>query len=328
MKLSIIMYHYVRELRYSRFPEIKALETEKFKGQIKYIKKHYNVIRADDLLAAVRERSFESLPPAPALLTFDDGYIDHFTQVFPILLHEKLPGCFFPPAKPILHGQVLDVNKIHFILAAAPDSEVLIDEIYGLLDEYRVQYQIESNDYYWRKLAEPKRFDPKEVVFIKRILQRELPEELSRKIITVLFQKYVTSDESAFAKELYMSADQIRCMHESGMYIGSHGYGHYWLNSLDPARQKEEVEVALDFLRRIGAGVDNGWIICYPYGAYDESLLSLLRRIGCKVGLTTKIGVADLRRDNLLTLPRLDTNDLPKSAHAPPDEWAFHAQEV
>lgn len=120
MNLSIIMYHYVRELRHSRFPEIKGLPTDEFREQIAYIKKHYNVISGNELIGIAN--SGERLPPRALLLTFDDGYIDHFTQVFPTLDRERLSACFFPPAKCILESQVLDVNKIHFVLACVPNK--------------------------------------------------------------------------------------------------------------------------------------------------------------------------------------------------------------
>ena len=108
------MYHYVRDMKHSRYPEIKGLDIDLFKEQIAYIKKHYNVISAYDLMDIIESDS--GLPPKALLLTFDDAYIDHFTQVFPILDEQKLSGLFFPPAKSVLENQVLDVNKIHFIL--------------------------------------------------------------------------------------------------------------------------------------------------------------------------------------------------------------------
>ena len=112
--LTIVMYHYVRDLRHSAYPELKGLSTDAFEGQIQYIKRHYNVISGPELMDAIVESA--PLPPCPLLLTFDDGYIDHFTEVFPVLDRENLPGCFFPPAKCILEHKVLDVNKVHYII--------------------------------------------------------------------------------------------------------------------------------------------------------------------------------------------------------------------
>ena len=95
-----------------------------------------------------------NLPTGACLLTFDDGYIDHFETVFPILAENKIQGCFFQPAKAILAHEVLDVNKIHFILASAhKDIDKLIIDIYSCLDKYRFRYQLESNSHYYSTLA-------------------------------------------------------------------------------------------------------------------------------------------------------------------------------
>jgi len=237
------MYHYVRELSHSRYAEIKGLDVDLFKEQIAYIKKHYNVVSAYDLMDVIESNS--DLPPKALLLTFDDAYIDHFTHVFPVLDKQKLSGSFFPPAKCILEHQVLDVNKIHFILASVPNKNELIDSIFRFLDENRSSYELETNEYYWQKLGEPNRVDPAEVIFIKRILQRDLPESLRNIITDSLFRKYVTHDEAAFSQELYMSVDQISHLQRNGMYIGSHGFDHYWLNYISDNDQKKEIDLSL-----------------------------------------------------------------------------------
>ena len=36
-KLTVIMYHYVRDLKHSRYPDIKGLQVEEFRGQIQYL---------------------------------------------------------------------------------------------------------------------------------------------------------------------------------------------------------------------------------------------------------------------------------------------------
>ena len=50
--------------------------------------------------------------------------------------------------------------------------------------------------------------------------------------------------------------------------------------------------------------------MCFAYGSSDEPSLRLLRERGCALGLTTEPRVATAD-DDLLQLPRLDTNDLP-----------------
>ena len=308
-RCSIIMYHYVRDLKHSRYPEIKGLDVKLFKEQIQYILKYYQVIRMEELIEAVKNK--KKLSNNSLLLTFDDAYKDHFEFVFPILDELDIQGSFFLPAKAIQEHKVLDINKIHFVLASVKDKNQIISNIYTMLDKFRQEYHLESNEYYYNKLASDERFDTKEVIFIKIILQRELPEKLRNLIVNFLFNKYVSKNEDSFSRELYMNIDQIKCIRRKGMYIGSHGYDHYWLNTLSKEQQKKEIELSLEFLKKIDVSIKD-WVMCYPYGAQNESLLSLLQGYGCSLGLTTQVGIADLSKGCPFILPRLDTNDLPK----------------
>jgi len=306
--VTIVMYHYVRDLDRSRFPAIKGLSIERFCRQLDYIQNRYTPIAVEDVLEALSS-SKKDLPPNPILLTFDDGYSDHFASVFPLLDARGIRGCFFPPAQAILEHTVLDVNKIHFILAVVPDAEILLDEVFRLLDEFRSSYSLKTKEAYLESVAGEHRYDNREVTVLKRLLQRELPELVRAGIVRQLFAKHVTADEAAFACELYMSMEQIDCLRRHGMHIGIHGYTHAWLNHLSPDAQVVEIDRSLDFLETLRIGKDQ-WSMCYPYGGFNDSLLQILRNRRCPLGFTAEARVADLDVDDRLTLPRLDTNDL------------------
>jgi len=317
-KVTIVMYHYVRDLKNSRFPEIKGLDINLFKGQIAYLKKHYNFITMEELIDAIDNKT--SLPPKAVLLTFDDAYIDHYTHVFPVLVENNIQGSFYPPVKAITEHTVLDVNKIHFMLASCEDKAKLVKDIFNLLDKYRSEFNLQENDYYYKKLAVANRFDVAEVIFIKRVLQVELEERLRNRITNILFQQYIGISESAFSRELYMSIDQIKTLKKFGMHIGSHGYDHYWLSSLSKSAQENEIKKSLDFLKNIGVDIDS-WTMCYPYGDYNDDTLSILSENGCKAGFCTNVNVADINIENRFTFSRLDTNDLPKDEYAGVNEF-------
>ncbi|OFX23719.1 MAG: hypothetical protein A2041_09600 [Bacteroidetes bacterium GWA2_31_9b] len=255
----------------------------------------------------------DSLPYNSVLLTFDDAYIDHFTNVFPILFNRKIQGSFYVPASNIMDNLVLDVNKIHFILASVIDMKQLIRRTFKELNKYRNDYNLSSNEYYFEKLAIPSRMDNKEVVFFKRLLQKELPETLRRIITDNLFREFVDINESTFSKELYMTKEQITCMVKNGMHIGNHGFEHVWLDTLSEDKQKEEIAKGCNFLKEMGVDMNN-WTMSYPYGAYDQSLINILKDKGCKLAFTANVEIADLNKNNRFELPRLDTNDLPKSS--------------
>jgi peptidoglycan/xylan/chitin deacetylase (PgdA/CDA1 family) len=196
-----------------------------------------------------------------------------------------------------------------------------------MMDKYRRAYCLESNAYYYEKLqAEECRYDEKEVLFIKKLLQRELPEKLRKIIVDFLFNEYVCADEGKFARELYMGIDQLKHLRGKNMYIGSHGYDHYWLNTLSREQQSKEIKLSLSFLKNIDNNFKK-YVFSYPYGAYNENLLSVLKETGCVLGLTTRPAIANIPKDknNTLLLPRLDTNDLPQSRGANHNKWTLAA---
>ena len=158
------------------------------------------------------------------------------------------------------------------------------------------------------------------MIFVKRMLQVGLVEELRNRIVDQLFEKHVGMSEKAFSRELYMNSDQLKMMKQLGMHIGSHGFDHYWLNSLSKEEQENEVLLSLDFLREINGSTDS-WTMCYPYGGYNQDTIDILKRYGCKLALTTKVDIANLSNENRYTLERLDTNDLPKDSNAKTDKW-------
>jgi peptidoglycan/xylan/chitin deacetylase (PgdA/CDA1 family) len=311
MSLTIIMYHYVRDPLRSRYPGIKGRSLKEFRAQLDYIASRYTVVTAQEAVAAIRREA--SVPENAAWLTFDDGYLDHYSNVFPLLFERGWQGSFFPPSQTVLEGKLLDVNKIHFILAAQGDTDVIIHEIRASVEKGSECQGVRSFQEYWDELAKPSRYDPAEVVFIKRSLQFGLPSLLRTETVDRLFRRFVSVDPAAFAAELYISQDQLRAMIRCGMYVGSHGASHRWLDRLVPIEQAFEIDASLDFLRSMGAPTQD-WVMCYPYGAFDQSVLQLLKQRNCGAALTISPGIASLEADDPLLLPRIDTNDLPTKA--------------
>lgn len=313
------MYHYVRDAHLTKYPHIHAINLSEFKLQINYLEKYYTIITIEDCIEYLEYD--KKLPQNACLLTFDDAYIDHFDNVFPILLKKNIQGIFFPPSMAIMDKTVLDVDKIKFILATTNnDINGLMKNINSLLNKYRNQYRLKSNEYYFNKLAKANKFDKKEVIYIKRLLQMELVEKLRKKITDSLFKIYVSDDVTSFSSELYMNLEQLKTMYENGMYIGSHGYSHSWLDKLSPEKQKFEINKSLEFLSLIGTPQKN-WIMSYPYGAYDKSVINILKEKKCALAFTTNWDIADLNKENKYCLKRLDTNDFPKSKVSQPNKW-------
>ena len=122
-KLFVVMYHYTRDLKHSRYPEIKGLDVSLFREQIEFMKQQFNIVSMEQVIEAVERHA--DLPDKALLLTFDDGYVDNYTFAFPILVEFGIQGSFFIPGKTFATHQLLNVNKIHYILASADEKNWL-----------------------------------------------------------------------------------------------------------------------------------------------------------------------------------------------------------
>ncbi len=312
-KLYVAVYHYVRDLKYSRYPNIKGMDVRLFKEQIAFFKENFNTVTMEDVLDYYDRGT--PLPEKALLLTFDDAFIDHYTVVFPLLRENKMQGSFFVPGQVYAECKMPDMNKIHFIIEKAPVKDIY-NEVLRRIDDLISNHECElpSREELLEKYAFDKRFDKKETVFVKQMLQTVLPEDIRHRITAELFDRYVGVDERIFAAELYMTPDQIRFMKRSGMFIGLHGYGHYRLNSLSPEKLKEDMDAAFSAMSDV---IDpKNPVMNYPYGSYNEAAAEYLRKIGCRASFTVEPRIADLDRDDRMLLPRLDCNDFPpKSEH-------------
>jgi peptidoglycan/xylan/chitin deacetylase (PgdA/CDA1 family) len=96
IRVPILMYHYVSPLPEDADDIRRDLTVtpDVFEGHVQYlVDQSYNTISLYQLYDALMYGA--PLPPRPVVLTFDDGYIDHYVTVFPALKKRGLTGTFF-----------------------------------------------------------------------------------------------------------------------------------------------------------------------------------------------------------------------------------------
>ena len=64
-KIYIIMYHYVRDVKISNYPNLKALETKKFIEKINFFSKNFNLLNYNDFNEIL---SSKKIPLKPSIL--------------------------------------------------------------------------------------------------------------------------------------------------------------------------------------------------------------------------------------------------------------------
>jgi len=307
--MIVIMYHYVRPISGSKYPNIKGLELSEFKHQISYLKKNKKIIGLDEFsyLSSKGETGNEYV-----LLTFDDGYADIYDHVFPVLDKEKISGVFFVPANIIDKKGLLDVNLIHYLLSQKDEIvEQYIAYIKTWIRKNKDLYKLESFENYTDKIDLTRyRYDRAEIIIFKRLLQNELPIEARSLIIDELIEKYMSTDKTTLHDEWYANEDQLNCMIRNGMSVGGHGKTHQWLNNMSEALQLDEIKGSKSFLERLEP--QNLLTFAYPYGGYNETSIKILTRLNFKFSFTTKPFHYDNTVNQNMEIPRLDANDFPK----------------
>ncbi len=103
--LPILMYHHVKVLPANANTTWRNLTVTPaaFEAQVKYLADHgYHTIYFSDLIAYFGAGT--PLPDKPIILTFDDGWIEQYTVVYPILQKYCMVGTFFPPINWVHNG--------------------------------------------------------------------------------------------------------------------------------------------------------------------------------------------------------------------------------
>ena len=299
----VVMYHYVRESAATRFPGIRALPPPLFERQLDWLQANYAVVGVPELEAAIDRRG--RLPSDAALLTFDDGFVDHYETVLPILRDRGLEGVFFMSGDTCGPSpRLLGVHKTHFLLAhlgAESFGRAVLSECREIVPPAVVHDDVFGRD----------QWEEADARAVKRLLNYELQFEDAELVLERLFKQHI-GDSTAFARQLYLTSDMIREMVAEGMTFGYHTQSHRMLSRLSPRDQEDELRSGVEWATMFTS--QRTVPFCYPWGGkqtYTASTLRILGEVGYSLAFNTVRRRVQLDTDDRYELPRFDTRDLP-----------------
>lgn len=299
--MKILMYHYIKDEKKDKFKNLKTLKIEDFEYQLKILKKKFNVLAPSEIKFIIKNKlKFSS---KDFWLTFDDGYIDHYKNVFPLLEKYHFKGSFFPSVNILRYNKLMDVNVIQLILSKNINPNNILKDIENLIKNYK--YDL---NYYLKKISYNNRFDNLKIIQVKHLLQYLLPQNIRLKSINYLQKKYLNTKKNNFYKNFYMKFDHLIKLKKSGHEIGMHGFNHTRLNQLSKEKLTKEILDTIKFWKKNNI-INKDFTFCYPFGEYNKDAINLLKKSGCLIGLTTKPSSVKLKDYKPLEMPRYDTND-------------------
>jgi peptidoglycan/xylan/chitin deacetylase (PgdA/CDA1 family) len=293
-----MMYHYVRDAgdAAERGSGIPGMTVQAFATQLDELSGQHTFVTWLDVRMALQQD--KPLPGSACLLTFDDGVIDHYLNVFTILRERKLSGLFFILDRCDNQGLVLG-HKAHFLLAklGVAGLRAAIWEKMNLAQ--REQFTQAEKRY---QVRYPPISTDGRVNLLKAVLQRDLSDEVNP-LLSELLERHVGS-ETEIAHSYYLSTDQIQEMSAGGMHFGGHSRNHPWFDWIDAEARTAEIKASAEWLRRFEPGP---WAFAYPFGATSEDSPELLKKYGFVAAFTTQ---TQFRHSDPFLIGRLDGEEI------------------
>jgi peptidoglycan/xylan/chitin deacetylase (PgdA/CDA1 family) len=288
------MFHDVRDLDQTKFPgryNLKSfLDKKQFQHQLTFINKKYKIISSLD----VPNINLEEGNVDYAVLTFDDGLVDHF-YVYQELKKLKVSGTFLVPSAPIIDKKMIHSHKIQFILSSQ-DEKILTTEILSNFDD---AYEL------WVKYSHTKWSDnwwSEEMIFITNFLRHHQSENFNNYQYTdYLFQKYVSQDAYSFAEDFYLNLRQLEEMSYNNMVIGGHG------NSSENLLLLSDVESDISRSHWFTQHFSDDFVFSYPNGGFNNDIKNIMKKYKCNISYTvTPQTITTLDKVDHLEFPRYD----------------------
>lgn len=304
---TVVFYHYVRDVERTSYPGIKALSTGEFANQLDWLEKHFRIIDGPTFeRAALGEIALDE---PSALLTFDDGFVDHYSAAYAEMRRRGVGGMFFVAGATLQdRPSLLNVHKTHFLLSAlgAERFATVVDA--KLKGVWAPDPGVAREGIY--------RYDEAPDVRAKRLLNYELPYDIADAVLDALFRQHV-GDPEAFARDLYLNAGMIAEMARGGMTFGYHTQSHPVLSRLSRGEQVAELVPGVALIRRLTG--QQRVPFCYPYGfthTYNQDTLDVLAEAGYSVAFNTVREAARLPAASRYEVPRFDTRDVVRQHEA------------
>jgi peptidoglycan/xylan/chitin deacetylase (PgdA/CDA1 family) len=243
--IKLVTRNEIRILAYHRFGE-RHVTAHSFERQIKYLKKHFNVIDIVSCLEFLGGK--KKVKPNSVLLTVDDGYQDFYSVAFPILRRYAVPAVVFLTVDFLDKGIWFKHDLLSFALNNTNRADYALDgTVFDLTTlDGRVKLRMRLDEIY--KTRGPKERDD----FIRQVLQT----------LGVIVPECPTPD---YAPLVW---DQVLEMSKYGVWFGAHTCTHPILSRIPLNEALNEIQ---ESKRRIQEVVQNDVLaFCYPNGTIDD----------------------------------------------------------
>lgn len=275
----------------------KHVEITRFAKQLSYLKNKYAFISMEHLLAYLE--GTKELPDNPLLFTFDDGYKNVYTTLYPLIKREKIPTTVFLPTMYIQEKRSVQRKQDQAWCDLVAWYDVVAWCIASTPEKKIKNYLLRNEREKIAAIVELKRISASYKSLEREKFLKELRKEAK-------VEKIPLTDDISF-----LSWEQCEEMQRNGVYFGSHSVTHENLATLDEQELQKEVTLSK---RAIEKKLKKKCkVIAYPFGDVSQKVIEATKEAHYNLGISTIYGT-NIQNENRYTWKRIavsNTYDLP-----------------
>lgn len=260
------------------------LDLANFRSHLAFLLRNYKIIRLSELIQELVERK-ELSDENYAVLTFDDGFIDGYTNIFPLLKEFAIPATFFVSPWAISSGSLYWQDELWYCLNSV--NGPLTHLHFGDFDLPIVSQTDKLNA----------RAQMVKILSLRNSWQRD---ELLSEIKVSLGM----ANQDVSSRPRMLTRENTAEMAASGLVEwGAHSLTHPMLPFCTEDQLEIEVKESKNDLESMfGSPVD---YFAYPFGKHTQRAADAVQRFGYKAAVTTNDGFV-APGDDLFLLNRLN----------------------
>jgi peptidoglycan/xylan/chitin deacetylase (PgdA/CDA1 family) len=261
---KILMYH-----RFSEQPRPGYVDRGAFEKQLAYLKKHFRVMRLDQVLDVMSEP--EGGMDNTVVITIDDGYRDFYEIAYPVLRQYQMPATLFLTTHFVDGNLWLWPDRIRYILQQSARLSAL--EVPGLAGGFKQELNDRMRDILWQRITS----------YLLSISEREKLAWMDNFAI----QQGVSIPEIPVDEFSAVDWTQVSEMMEGNIEMGAHSRTHPSLGRVDGERLAYEILGSVEDIEQHGGRRPVSF--CYPNGQpgdFTDEIKTQVRQAGCKGAVT------------------------------------------
>lgn len=281
----VLMYHHID--RQSIDPWDLCVTPGRFEEQLQWLRRHCHVQSLPDI---VRDWKAGKLKRHSVALTFDDGYLNNYTNARPLLEQYEVPATFFITTQNLLEQQpfwwdelqaiVLEKEGLpgHFSLTIEGEKTDI-----DLKAEASLNSELRSRLEGWRYPDPP---STKRAALYLGLWEKMMGMEAPGRD-RLMEQVRDWAGASPCAAPAIMTLEQVRALGGNPLFtIGAHTLTHPALGKCGRAAQEREMKAGREVLHEVLG--QTAAFLAYPYGSYNTDTLDLAQTLGFEAAFTTQ----------------------------------------